>query len=264
MILKELWFCKKTNELNIYRWNGENNRNFWDILWPYLLEKISGKVPNRVRKHCFTPYYLTIWSILSNSNKNALVWWSGIISKKENVNKPHKIYSVRWPKTRERLLELWYDCPEIYGDPALLIRNFYTPKTQKTYQLWIIPHYVDYEKVCNLQLPKNVKIINILDPIEKVIDEIYSCEKTISSSLHGIIVSHTYNIPSIWVEFSKKLAGDGVKFEDYFLSVWLEPYQWYNYSTLPEISEIINLINVKHSQSIQIDLNKIMEACPFK
>ncbi len=263
-MLKKLWLFTPSEEINIYRWNGENNKNFGDILWPYLVEKISGKIPNRVNKYCLKEYFLTIGSIFANSNKHAIVWWSGIIWKGEKIKKPKKICAVRGPKTRERLLNLWYDCPEIYGDPGLLVSKFYTPKTQKTYELWIIPHYVDYKKISEQWLPENVKIINLLDPIEKVIDDIYSCKRTISSSLHGIIVSHTYKISSMWVKFSKKLAGDGVKFEDYFLSVGIKPYQWYDYSEIPNIEKIIDFIDRYHHDKIQIDLDKLLEVCPFK
>lgn len=265
-MLKKLWFFKKSYEINLYRWNGESNKNFGDILWPYLLEKISWKTPNRVNKYCFKEYLLTIWSIFSNSNRNAIVWWSWIISKREKIKKPKKIYSVRWPKTRERLLELWFDCPEVYWDPWLLISKYYIPKTKKKYELWIIPHYVDYKNICEKKLPKNIKIINLFDPIEKVIDDIYSCKRTISSSLHWIIVSHSYNIPSMWVEFSKKLSWDWVKFEDYFLSVWISPYKWYDYSNdnIPNIENIVSFLDKYHNYTINIDLDKLLNVCPFR
>jgi hypothetical protein len=41
---------------------------------------------------------------------------------------------------------------------------------------------------------------------------------TYSSSLHGVIVSHAFGVPSIWMASSKPLHGDGVKFDDYFAS----------------------------------------------
>jgi hypothetical protein len=65
-----------------------------------------------------------------------------------------------------------------------------------------------------------VFVINLNnDNVEAVIDEILSCEKTISSSLHGLIISDTYNIPNKWVKFNDKIMGDDTKFYDYFQSV---------------------------------------------
>jgi hypothetical protein len=57
--------------------------------------------------------------------------------------------------------------------------------------------------------------------LEKVIDKIVSCTFTISSSLHGIVVSHAYNINSLWVRFADTLGKGPVdlkgdfKFRDY-------------------------------------------------
>ena len=44
-------------------------------------------------------------------------------------------------------------------------------------------------------------------------------DSIISSSLHGIIVAHSYGIPAGWWKPSNKVTGDGSKFEDYAQSV---------------------------------------------
>jgi hypothetical protein len=100
-----------------------------------------------------------------------------------------------------------------------------------------------------------------LDDVEKVVKDICSCKYTISSSLHGIIVSHAYNIKSLWYKLSDlELSGDNIKFEDYFTSVNIEnylPYELWNIKEL-NIDEIVkNIEKETRKNSIQADLNKI-------
>mgnify|MGYP000288702261 CR=1 FL=1 len=57
-----------------------------------------------------------------------------------------------------------------------------------------------------------------------VAKEITKCRSIISSSLHGIIAAHAYNIPAAWVNFGI-MKGDGIKFEDHYLSLGLDPVQ---------------------------------------
>lgn len=211
---------------------NKSQENYGDVLSKYIVEKVSRKqvdfynLPKKKKSIWGTSKYLmAIGSILNYATRNASVWGSGIISKQDTFGEA-KFYAVRGPKTRERILELGFDCPEVYGDPALLLPQFYNLQVDKTYDLGIIPHYVDYELVSNwYEDDPRIKVINLLNnSIEAVTKEILSCKMTLSSSLHGLIVSHAYKIPSLWVRFSDKLSGDNIKFEDYFLSVGLEAY----------------------------------------
>ena len=52
-----------------------------------------------------------------------------------------------------------------------------------------------------------------------VIDQICSCERILSSSLHGLIVSDAYQIPSCWIELTGKISGGYFKYYDYASSV---------------------------------------------
>lgn len=116
--------------------------------------------------------------------------------------------------TREIVLRSGGQCPEVFGDPALLIPDYYQPKTtQQHARIGIIPHYVDQARAYDLKMPG--KVINILDTIENVIDEVHSCECILSSSLHGLIVAHAFGIPAVWVKFGEKVLGDGTKFLDH-------------------------------------------------
>lgn len=261
--IKEFWLFNNKNKINLFRWRWMDNKNFWDILWPYIVEKITWKKIQYINNFAFIDRYMSIGSILSFSNKNTIIWWSWIITRDQIIKHPKKINSVRWPITRKRLIELWIKCPEKYWDPGLLISKFYKPKVVKKYKLWIIPHYIDYLNISNKIVDKDIKVINLLDPLEKVIDDIFSCELTISSSLHWLIVSHSYWLKSTLVSFSKKLAWDNTKFNDYFLSIWIEPYNGFDFSKqIPSKEKIINLINENHSE-YKINYDEILESNPF-
>lgn len=108
-----------------------------------------------------------------------------------------------------------HDC--VTGDPGILASRFYKPKTnKKKYKFGIIPHYVDYDWVCSLNL-ENVKIINILTlEFEKLFDEINECEFIFSSSLHGIIFSHSFGIPAFHFKHNELCSKNSFKFLDYY------------------------------------------------
>jgi pyruvyltransferase len=123
---------------------------------------------------------------------------------------------------------------------------------------------LDYAKVKEKINSEDILVINVLDSVEKVLDDIYSCEKTLSSSLHGIIASNTYGIASTWVEFSKKLTGDGSKFIDYFLSINTKPYKPVNLiNEIPNSKILIDIANKNGRMINQIDIDKLMKTCPF-
>jgi pyruvyltransferase len=259
-------------EENIKIWwaGGDKVFNYGDILSKYLVEKITGKRvvlspktgPNRVN--------LVIGSIINMATtKYCDIWGCGIISKGQTAQKGAKFFAVRGPLTRQSLLRTGHECPEVYGDPALLLPIYYTPKTEKRYSVGVIPHYVDYQKIKNQIKDPSICVIDLTHPnIEVVTDKIFSCERIVSSSLHGLIVSHAYNIPAVWVKLSNNLSGDGVKFEDYFLSVGIEPYVGLDYvnNPLPKKNELESLVDnmVEKNKIIFFDRDKLLNACPFK
>ncbi|QBQ55138.1 polysaccharide pyruvyl transferase family protein [Nitrosococcus wardiae] len=244
------------------------SKNFGDALNPYLIEKISGIKP----KHCPFIYttlgviknYAAIGSIFSLIGHKTTVWGSGVMSPKAIVRRPQEILAVRGPLSREILLKKGINCPKIYGDPSLLLPKYYDPKSPKEYELGIIPHYMDFNKA-KKQIKDNkiIKVINIKTPIEQVIEDIFSCKKTLSSSLHGLIISHAYNIPSIWVEFSNKVIGKGFKFRDYLSSVNLDLYEPIDFrKETPNYDELMKLFENKNFK-IDIDLKPLENSCPF-
>ena len=155
------------------------------------------------------------------------------------------------------------ECPDVYGDPALLLPRWYMPAIKKTHKIGIIPHYIDQGHPW-VEMNRNnpeVKIINILGGASHVVDEILSCENILSSTLHGIIAADAYGVPSMWIKLSNKLTGGSFKFEDYFMSVKREDIK--PTVIVPTLS-LNDIMPSMQKYTIDIDLNKLFEACPYK
>jgi len=252
---------------------GYVSKNWGDALNPILIQKISGKKPLIVTKYTFNirnrSVYSAIGSVLERANflnsghNNLIIWGTGLISDQGKIQvRPKEICAVRGPRTREILLKQGYNCPEIYGDPALLYPRFYKPKCNKKYKLGIIPHYIDKKNqfISNFQNDPDTLIIDICGGINNVIDQICNCQKVASSSLHGIIAADAYGIPAAWIKFSNNVTGSGFKFLDYFESVG-------RIDDMPFIiqksSSIDDIFNIFYQYKLDIDLNLLWDVCPF-
>lgn len=168
--------------------------------------------------------------------------------------------AVRGPLTRKRILAAGHHCPEIYGDPAVLLPLYYNPTSKKKYGLGIIPHYVDAEQVVRQYADKECLIILPTDPTEKVISDILSCEAIVSSSLHGLITACCYGIPCLWAEFSDGVAGKGFKFRDFFESSGIKPYKP---ADLRRVSDISAMRSRAFLHENKTDTRALISACPF-
>lgn len=254
---------------NIY-WSKYEPHNFGDWITPYLFNKKTNKksffCPPNYSSRALTVFGAgSILRHLKTPDK-AIVWGSGIISRDDVFAKPKEILCIRGPLTRTRCLALGFDCPEAYGDPGLLLPRFFQPKSIKQkYALGLIPHYINYKATKEaFSNRKDVVVIDVTQPIEQVIGEIVCCEFTAAGSLHGLIMSHSYGLKSLWVEFGEMLMGDGSKFLDYYQSHG-------NYNTLAPISltsslktsEIIALTKATAKPNLEENIETLMRTIPF-
>lgn len=230
----------------IYTGQYTTNRNYGDALG-YWLPVLLGINRGRIlpKRKVFEKQYKEglnlqmVGSTLADVDDHSILCGAGAISEDQQAQgKPLKVLSVRGPLTREILLKQGIDCPPVYGDPAMLLPLFYTPKKRTVrYKIGLIPHYVDKDTagVKQLLLSSEVHLIDILLPpngllwtsIERYwkewIDELCSCSVVVSSSLHGLILAEAYGIPTVWAEFSHNVNGNGFKFKDYYASVNTPP-----------------------------------------
>lgn len=266
-----------------YSYNKLTHSNWGDDLNVFFLENIcenkllsSQFLVNGFNKHIpwLKKYdkYKFIGSIISFGNDpNTIIWGSGLIRSVHDFKRPiKKILAVRGPLTRNELLRNGYDCPEVYGDPALLLPYYIIPKkTNKKYKLGIIPHYSDYAKpeLEHLKSNDNILFIKMFDYKKwtDVIDQICSCEFIASSSLHGLIVAEAYNIPNLWVEINEPITGDEdmrFKFHDFFQSVGLDrenPYIVNEDTTMEDLHKQKS----KYINAPGLSTIPLISACPF-
>lgn len=206
------------------------------------------------------------WAI----DENTIVWGSGCLDSNDslwqNINKPKQVLAVRGPLTRDVLLKNGIDCPEIYGDPALLFPRYYFPQIEKKYQYGVILHVstdITESILSKLESMYGTSVLLInpkkFNSWNKFIDSILSCENILSSSLHGIIIADAYHIPNVWISVTKQEHPDNnFKFKDYYLSIKKDNINPIDFIDKPQI---INALET-YTEPI-VDLDRLLEVCPL-
>lgn len=250
------------NRRSILFWSDieETKSNFGDAINPMLFTKLTGlnvvssfKIINLFNRDT----YYFIGSILDNLKKdNAIICGTGFQYEDAKVFiKPAKIIAVRGPLSRNIFLNHKIECPEIYCDPALLLPDIYLPKKiEKKFDVGIIAHYIDKNLVVQKKIINNGLTYHFID-IEadwhQIVQDINISRYIISSSLHGIIVSHAYGIPATRIKLSNNVNGGDFKFNDYALAMTDQPFDVY------QIEDEIDL-------SIAIKLSKLVDTKPAR
>ena len=231
-------------------------------------------------------HYLTVGSVLRMADAHSIVWGSGFIdhndgiglmrwgpSANERLAIPAKVCAVRGKLTRKKLLDFGIQCPEVYGDPALLMPLLYAPSRGKRYELGIIPHYTDLlspiirrlatdPRVCVINMLKSrlEQLIEYPATYERVVDAVVQCETIVSGSLHGLILAEAYGIPCKWVQVGNRNIGDGFKYLDFFSSVGRNDVAP---MVLDDGSGVSAILASFAAYVARVDTGALLRACPF-
>ena len=236
--------------------------NYGDRLTDYLIRKITKKPPIYISMDVKKEKVIGPGSILNWCDEYCKAWTCGIANANDKINPKTKIYSVRGPITRNRALMCGANCPPIFGDAGLLMPMFFMPTESVKYSVGVIPHWYDQYDTMDFIEKKGFKFINVFDSIENFIADICSCEKILSSALHGIITADAYGVPANRLIVTDKIGGDGTKFHDHDLYVLGQKRNTWNVKDLmarnPE--EIKKMIEVKKPV---FDMEAILKARPF-
>lgn len=212
----------------------------------------------------------TISSLLVR--KKTYVWGTGFISYNTNKQKFYKknmeICAVRGNLTKQRVEKIVGKKLNIpTGDGGLLSSYLLDKLPKKKYDIGIIAHFREKSNPVFTELTKkfdNCIFIDVQDDPINVTKKIAMCEHIISSSLHGLIISDSLNIPNIHLVVSDKLLGDGYKFDDYYSSYNLS----HKYISIDDIGKI-NLKYIEKNYKITKEMverkkQELINCFPFK
>lgn len=205
--------------MKIYHSTCANNKNFGDILGPYIVEKLTNHTVEYAEPAQSDA--VIIGSILEHLPEHYKGIVAGIGVAKSFTRKNLMGANVRALRGPYTLKKVQVRSPKkiLLADPGLLAPFVVdVSNVEKEYKYGVINHYND-KTIPNVE---EANIINITSGIEHVITEAAKCENIIASSLHGIILADSLMIPRKWAMFDR-VQGRGLKFTDYNASVDLKP-----------------------------------------
>lgn len=136
------------------------------------------------------------------------------------------IHAVRGRETAEALRSHGLTVPETYGDPVWFLPKIFPDPNSKTHELGVIVHIseLDAPTAASLvrasieryrippELARDIKIINTytsatIEGLKAKTEEILSCRRILSTSLHGLVIAEAYGIPCAWFASHAGQAG---------------------------------------------------------
>lgn len=236
------------NKVNLEYWNF--NENLGDLLAPvvtqWMLHRLGLDLYREAAKPC---HLMTVGSVLGLGVFDAVIWGSGVNSfahvGRVTTQKGYRkldIRAVRGPVTAQVLRENGYTCPQIYGDPAILLPLIYPgrrPEKKKKYV--VIDHYMKRKTTGDDRLSIRT------GDYRTFLDKILEAEVVYSSSLHGIILAESYGVPSVFIR-------QGMEEE------MLKYYDWYFATGRYEVRSATSLAEAKETEPMKLpELEELRE-----
>ncbi|WP_019904167.1 polysaccharide pyruvyl transferase family protein [Methylobacterium sp. 77] len=219
-----------------------NYLNFGDALSPVMIALLSGKPIRRAPMKSFAPRLSCVGTI-GHGFANGEVWfWGTGCSNWANPSAPaadkkpfvpsedshFTVTATRGPVSEALLSGRTLSHAVPYGDPVWLLPRFYKPTIKKRYKLGVILHLselanremeaVPRKEIARFRIPAeladDIHLITTVTELhvgalQSKIDEILSCERIVSTSLHGMVIAESYGIPCLY--FAPSLSKDGLQ-----------------------------------------------------
>lgn len=226
------------NKIPLFYWDVVNNVG--DQMSPYLISRLMGQEVECVNSK-FKGKIVAIGSLLCEDllYSDSVIWGTGSLTRnclrwrlfplsstirKLTRRKRVRVCAVRGPRTYALLQKIGLSCPRVFGDPAIILPRIYKPvhcDVEKKIGLILHcsqEHLLEHKDLASI----GVRLISVNrkgdDQVEAFVNEVVSCSKVFSSSLHGLIVAQSYGVPAQWITLKDQpIHRDyGHKFFDYF------------------------------------------------
>lgn len=220
----------------LYWWRPLRTTNFGDELSWLLVQRLSGR-PVRWRSPS-SGCLVGVGSVLEllptrarqrGSAGTRMIWGTGSLFGGDIVAVDVRYCAVRGQNTlgvlpraaRREVLAL--------GDPALLASRLFpmVPGGEPGPPV-LIPHRLDGPQEGVARLSQAVADLTVCpataSPLE-VMDAVAQAPYVVSSSLHGLVLAHSYGVPAIWTQISDQVEGGRFKYDDFHsaLDIHVDP-----------------------------------------
>jgi hypothetical protein len=239
----------------VFWWRGPSTGNLGDGLSPILVRqllKTEIAFADKGRR------LFGIGSILKFADSDSIVWGTGFSSPSQSVGGRPQIYAVRGPRTHEILTRQGLRPPSVFGDPALLVPSVFSEhidaaevvtKISGERRMCIVPHVLHFSNAeREINFVRNQARVDFIDfrvtgcdPIIQTMKQLAQAEHIFSSSLHGLILAHSFGVPATWIELDEqvygRISGGRFKFFDYFESIGAENHRPVTLARMSDLSE---------------------------
>lgn len=254
----------RTPKVELISWSPPGNyENFGDFLSRIIIQKILAQ--KGLALDLMLPRYAVlrrpirlfgIGSILHQAMNGDVIWGSGINGKVPDYS--HRfthldVRSVRGPRTKEFLTRRGINCPDVFGDPGLLLPRLFPDikKTEANREYLVIPNFNDIYRLPE-QVKMNENLVFPTEPWRTVIKRILSSRLVIASSLHGIVMADAFGVPARALE---SLHEPSFKYYDY--------YEGTGRATFEFARSIDEAIEMGGEPTICFHTNQLLSVFPF-
>lgn len=199
---------------------------------------------------------LAVGSILHYATEGDVVWGTGVNGNYRRSEAYRflglDIRAVRGPLTKrfcEDVLQL--SCPDVYGDPVLLLPRLISsvPQRQLSRRYVVVPHRTDaafFPRDRDDVFPANSHHWSA------ILSAILSAELVISTSLHGLILAEAFGVPARMLRIG---AYESLfKYEDYYHGTGREEFRF--------ATSIAEALKLGGEAPPEIDLDRLERAFP--